>query len=87
MLSLSRLGFEGRDADSGEREAVVCDADGTVIASASRFLSVKPELLADSLICRRTYLATGDSYVKALDEFQVIPSPEPRSICFRIRPT
>ncbi|KAL3932215.1 MAG: hypothetical protein SGPRY_000791 [Prymnesium sp.] len=66
----SWLGFEGRDADSGEREAVVCDADGTVIASASRFLSVKPELLADSLICRRTYLATGDSYVKALDEFQ-----------------
>jgi len=70
VLSLSRLRFEGRDGESGEREAVVSDGDGTIVSTAARFLSVKPEALADSLICRRTYLATGDSYVKPLDEQQ-----------------
>ena len=70
VLALSRLTFEGRDGESGDREALLKDDDGSLAATAARCLSVKPEALADSLISRHTYLATGDSYVKPLDENQ-----------------
>ena len=67
---MSRLAFDGRDGESGDREALLKDEDGARAATAARCLSVKPDALADSLICRRTYLATGELIVKPLDENQ-----------------
>ena len=69
VLALSLLQFDGEDDESGDRRSVVRDAGGGCEAVAA-CLGVNSEQLADKLCCRRTILATGDSYVKPLDELQ-----------------
>mmetsp|Transcript_46566 Transcript_46566/g.101171 ORF Transcript_46566/g.101171 Transcript_46566/m.101171 type:complete len:1135 (-) Transcript_46566:603-4007(-) len=69
VLALSSLHFGWRDDDQGQRCAVPKDAEAC--QRAARCLQVDGTCdLAVSLCERRTFLSTGDMYVKALDEVQ-----------------
>ena len=69
VLALTRLRFGATDDAEGNREAHVLGGE-EALAAPAKCLSVEVGQLAEALTSRRTYLATGDSYVKCLDEHQ-----------------
>ena len=69
VLALGLLGFDGSDDAEGNRVSSVSDGEGRLGACAAR-LEVEPTTLAEALCTRRTFLPTGDSYVRGLNEEQ-----------------
>ena len=67
-LSLTLLSFTATDDAEGNRTASV--APGEEVDGAAALLSIEASTLQDALCTRRSYLPTGDSFVKPLDEKQ-----------------
>ena len=68
VLALTLLKFDGKDGDEGNRCAE--PRDPATLARAASCLQVDEQWLLRPLNSRRTYLMTGEMYVKQLDEVQ-----------------
>lgn len=68
VLALTLLEWEGKDGDEGNRYAE--PKDQAIVAKAAGCLQVEAEALVLAFSTRKTYLMTGEMYVKQLDETQ-----------------
>ena len=69
-LALSVLSFSAADDAEGNRAAAV--VPGVELDGVAALLAIDASMVQDALCTRRSFLPTGDSFVKVLDEQQVL---------------